>query len=203
MEHALRDFARTKFAQALGPITSPIVKNAEKSVYNWAVQQTRCAGDEPSWENPIFRGRYKHKLHSLAMELRRPNHAVAVTTAVEGGQVRVTLDLVNQLAYRLRTKELEAKNLAKYTADVLWPDGPMAQAIFKLKERDLKREQAKAQMDEDYVGQFKCGKCKSVKTTYYQLQTRSADEPMVRFLVLLFTLCTATNSFYRQLTSPA
>ena len=176
MEHALRDFARTKFAQALGPTTSPIVKNAEKSVYNWAVQQTRCAGDEPSWENPIFRGRYKHKLHWLAMELRRPNHMVGVTTAVEGGQVRVTLDLVNQLVYRLRTKELDVKNLAKYTADVLWPDGPMAQAIYKLKERDLMREQVKAN-EESYEGMFTCGKCKSKKTTFYLLQTRSADEP--------------------------
>ena len=176
MEHALRDFARTTFAQALGPTTSPIVKNAEKSVYNWAVQQTRCAGDEPSWENPIFRGRYKHKLHWLAMELRRPNHMVGVTTAVEGGQVRVTLDLVNQLAYRLRNKELDVKNLAKYTADVLWPDGPMAQAIYKLKERDLMREQVKAN-EESYEGMFTCGKCKSKKTTFYLLQTRSADEP--------------------------
>ena len=176
MEHALRDFARTKFAQALGPTTSPIVKNAEKSVYNWAVQQTRCAGDEPSWENPLFRGRYKHKLHWLAMELRRPNHMVGVTTAVEGGQVRVTLDLVNQLAYRLRNKELDVKNLAKYTADVLWPDGPMAQAIYKLKERDLMREQVKAN-EESYEGMFTCGKCKSKKTTFYLLQTRSADEP--------------------------
>ena len=176
MEHALRDFARTTFAQALGPTTSPIVKNAEKSVYNWAVQQTRCAGDEPSWENPLFRGRYKHKLHWLAMELRRPNHMVGVTTAVEGGQVRVTLDLVNQLAYRLRNKELDVKNLAKYTADVLWPDGPMAQAIYKLKERDLMREQVKAN-EESYEGMFTCGKCKSKKTTFYLLQTRSADEP--------------------------
>lgn len=29
---------------------------------------------------------------------------------------------------------------------------------------------------------FKCGKCKETKTTYYQLQTRSADEPMTTFV---------------------
>jgi transcription elongation factor S-II len=38
---------------------------------------------------------------------------------------------------------------------------------------------------EDYVGQFKCGKCKSVKTTYYQMQTRSADEPMTTFVTCM------------------
>jgi len=26
-----------------------------------------------------------------------------------------------------------------------------------------------------------CGKCKSMKTTYYSMQTRSADEPMTNF----------------------
>lgn len=29
---------------------------------------------------------------------------------------------------------------------------------------------------------FKCGKCKGNKTSYYQLQTRSADEPMTTFV---------------------
>jgi len=118
-------------------------------------------------------------------ELRRPNHVVSLATTLEGDQVRVKLNLMNQLAYRLRNKELDVKNLAKYPADVLWPDGPMAQAIYKSKEKDLKREQAKAQMDEDYVGQFKCGKCKSVKTTYYQMQTRSADEPMTTYVTCM------------------
>lgn len=28
------------------------------------------------------------------------------------------------------------------------------------------------------AGQFPCGKCKSANTTYFQMQTRSSDEPM-------------------------
>ena len=31
-------------------------------------------------------------------------------------------------------------------------------------------------------GLHKCGKCKSMKTSYYQLQTRSSDEPMTNFV---------------------
>ena len=31
-------------------------------------------------------------------------------------------------------------------------------------------------------GIFVCNKCKSKKTTYYQMQTRSADEPMTTFV---------------------
>jgi transcription elongation factor S-II len=32
---------------------------------------------------------------------------------------------------------------------------------------------------------FKCGKCKQRKTKYYQMQTRSADEPMTTFVTCI------------------
>ncbi len=32
---------------------------------------------------------------------------------------------------------------------------------------------------------FKCGKCKQRKCSYYQMQTRSADEPMTTFVTCL------------------
>jgi transcription elongation factor S-II len=201
MNHPLREYTRQVFANLIAP--GAISRNAEISTLNWAVQATRRINEDASWENPKFRKMYKTKVHWLMTELRRPNHVVSLVTEVDGDHVRVQINLVNQLAHRLKTKELDVKNLAKYPADVLWPDGPMAKTAFKIKERDNIREQTKAQMDEDYVGQFKCGKCKSVKTHYYQMQTRSADEPMVRFLVLLYALFVATNSFYRQLTSRA
>jgi DNA-directed RNA polymerase subunit M/transcription elongation factor TFIIS len=131
---------------------------------------------------------YKSKVHCLATELRRPNHAVALTTDVEGGEVRVKLDLVNQLVYRLRTKELSVKNLAKYPAEVLWPEGPYAAAMIASRKKELEREKAKT-LDDDYVGMFKCGKCKSNKTTFYLLQTRSADEPMTAYITCLGCGC--------------
>lgn len=34
-------------------------------------------------------------------------------------------------------------------------------------------------------GLFKCPKCKKKKTTYYSVQTRSADEPMTNFITCL------------------
>ena len=35
------------------------------------------------------------------------------------------------------------------------------------------------------TSEFTCGRCKRNKTTYYQLQTRSADEPMTTFVTCL------------------
>jgi transcription elongation factor S-II len=85
---------------------------------------------------------------------------------------------------RLQLKELESKSLARYSADVLWPDGPAAQTAYELKRRDLVMEAAKAR-EEDYSGMFTCMRCKTKRTTFYLLQTRSADEPMTAFITCL------------------
>lgn len=42
-------------------------------------------------------------------------------------------------------------------------------------------------------GMFKCRYCGSRKTTYYSLQTRSADEPMTNFIT-----CTSCNKRWRN-----
>ena len=42
-------------------------------------------------------------------------------------------------------------------------------------------EAVRGQQQQATTDQFQCGKCKQRKVTYYQLQTRSADEPMTNF----------------------
>jgi DNA-directed RNA polymerase subunit M/transcription elongation factor TFIIS len=181
MEHALREYARTGFARALG--AGVAARNCERSVYNWAVQQTREMQDDPSWENRLFRWRYKQKAFGLLRELER-GPEVVTDLKVDGDVVTVGLNVVPQLVKRLQRKELDSKNLARYSPDVLWPEGPWAKMAFEHKKRDLMMEAARAK-HEDYEGQFKCGKCKSTKTTYYQMQTRSADEPMTTFVTCM------------------
>lgn len=61
------------------------------------------------------------------------------------------------------------------------PDGLYSKTKFERKKLELQREEA-AKQDENYEGLFKCGKCKSKKTDFYQLQTRSADEPMTTYV---------------------
>jgi hypothetical protein len=186
MEHALRDFARTRLATHLG--SGVTVRNAEKSIYNWSVQHTRNQCDVASWENRSFRWRYKHKVLHLLEDMKRAT-MVAAGLRVDGDRVILDLKLIPQLVHRIQTKQLDVKSIARYTPDVLWPDGPFAQMRLKLRERDLAMERSKAQ-DENYEGLFKCGKCKSTKTSYYQMQTRSADEPMVRSLfVIVLVIC--------------
>ena len=180
MDHAYRACAREKFAQSTGSVTSPTVKNAERSIYNWAVQETRRYGQDPSWDNPELRCRYKQKLHALSQELQR-DPKVFVNLQVEGDHVNLNFKILPQLVGRIQNKDLEARNLAFYTPDLIWPEGPYATTRLALRTRDMDRENSKAQ-DENYEGLFKCGKCKSTKTSYYQMQTRSADEPMTTYV---------------------
>jgi DNA-directed RNA polymerase subunit M/transcription elongation factor TFIIS len=201
MEHALREWARTGFTRALG--AGAAARNCERSVYNWAVQETRGVQDDPSWENRLFRARYKQKAFGLLRELER-GPEVATDLQVVGDRVSLDVRVVPQLVKRLQRKELDAKNLARYAPDVLWPEGPWAKKAFDIKRKDLEMEASRAK-EENYTGLFKCGKCKGVRTTYYQMQTRSADEPMVSSL-LLFWCClrfVLMHPLYRPLSSPA
>lgn len=58
------------------------------------------------------------------------------------------------------------------------------QADQQLMETNL-REAKAAQDNEAETEQFKCGRCKQRRTKYYQLQTRSADEPMTTFVTCI------------------
>ena len=54
-----------------------------------------------------------------------------------------------------------------------------------IEEKRIKDENKFTPKIEASTDDFICGKCKSKKCTYYQLQTRSADEPMTTFVTCL------------------
>lgn len=64
----------------------------------------------------------------------------------------------------------------------------------KQKERAKQRQESMEEIQTDWAlkhgdikisGMFTCGKCKRMETTYFQMQTRSADEPMTTFVTCL------------------
>lgn len=162
MATALREYVLTKLTE----MNEKYAKNIEVSIFNWTV---RRYPKNASWENKGFREAYKHRF----LELKR-----ALTS---GG-----------LLERITTKKIKAKDLVRMEADTLMPDGPYAQALMIAKQRELDIETQKAKNDEEYEGIFKCRKCGSKKTTYYQLQTRSADEPMTTYVT-----CTSCDNRWK------
>jgi len=180
---ALRDYARSHLAMHVPE--RPYAKNIEKAVWLWALEETRLRGEKPAFENRSLRWRYKHKIIHLMSELTRDATKVACTLVVKDGRVKLKYDIQPQLVYRLLKRDVKSQDLPSMQAVQLWPDGPHAEMVRKLEKRDLEREKWRIKEKQEQVGIFKCGKCKSIKTTYYQLQTRSADEPMTTYVTCL------------------
>jgi transcription elongation factor S-II len=138
--------------------------NMEKSIYNWAIRRSKKLSDPPSWESETFKMRYKSRYASIMYNLKNCE--------------KFREDIINET--------IKSTFVGHMTATGMQPDGIHALAIKKREEEATKKLKFKmAEMEEDYVGLFTCGKCKSKKTTYYQMQTRSADEPMTTFVTCI------------------
>lgn len=160
--NSIRNHVLAKFAATLNlPVDHQIPFNMEKSVYNWAIRRSKQMSDPPGWEKTnTFKDRYKLRYASILFNLKNSE------TFREG----------------VLSEEIKSSTIAMMTASGMQPEGVHARATHKLKEDDLKKLKIGK---EEFEGVFKCAKCKSKKTTYYQMQTRSADEPMTTFVTCL------------------
>ena len=175
----LREYVRSKFAGIVPD--RPYARNIEKSLWDWAIKQTRKTGKPACWENRWFRSCYKVRALHLLEELKREPSWITCSLKVGSeGLVKLEMAFQPQLQHRIFKKEIKSIDIVNASPAILWPDGPYSKAMFVLTQLDMRKEEAR-KTDEGYEGLLKCGKCKSLKTTYYQLQTRSADEPMTTY----------------------
>ena len=86
-----------------------------------------------------------------------------------------------ELIKKIKKKEIKMKDLSFMTHQELHPEKWKTLINAKIKrDKNMTSVNLSAATDE-----FKCYKCKKSKCTYYQLQTRSADEPMTTFVSCL------------------
>jgi len=157
-----REYALKKYADVMGlDIDNNIVKNMELCTWNWTIRRTSDLGDVPAVNNRYHVARYKQKFLSMMYNLKNSSN---LKDKILKGQLKTSV----------------AINLSPQG---LWPDGPHAQMTEKIADIEMKKLHAANYMhDKDYKGLFKCGRCRGYKTTFYQMQTRSADEPMTVFV---------------------
>ena len=105
MEHPYRDWIRTKFGEYVG--TGPLARNCERNILNWTVKKVPLS--EATWESKLFCLTYKRKAIWLLTEFKRRS-MVKVKLSVEGGEVKVKLVLVSQLADRLKKRNSSQQN---------------------------------------------------------------------------------------------
>ena len=160
------DVFRKKMIEKINNIVKneKLSKKLERSVFNFAIKESRNKKVIRKWENQNFCMIYVDRFKSLYFNI---NSKCYVKN--------------KHFLKKLKIKKYSKEELAELThrdmKPTLWKD--LIKKKLKRDEHSLKGDVA-ASTDE-----FKCFKCFKRKCTYYQLQTRSADEPMTTFVTCL------------------
>ena len=134
-------------------------ENLEKGIYNNSLETANRLNVIKKWDNPYFVQIYIDKLRSIYMNLQNDS----------------------SLIEKINNKEFKSHELAFMTHQEMQPE--KWESLIQMKKiRDKNKYEPVLEASTD---DFKCWKCKSKKCTYYQLQTRSADEPMTTFVTCL------------------
>jgi len=132
--------------------------NLEKGIYNWALKEASNRKVIKKWDNQFFIQIYLDHLRSIFVNLRNDK----LTQMVINGEIKA-----HELAFMTHHEMRPEK----------WEDLIKAKSI-----RDKSKFEQNIEASTDT---FTCRKCRSKKCTYYQMQTRSADEPMTVFVTCL------------------
>jgi len=132
--------------------------NLEKGIYNYALKEANFRKVVKKWDNPYYIQIYLDRLRSIYINLSNS----ALLNSVKDGTIKV-------------------KTLAFMTHQEMQPEKWESLIQAKIKKDKSKYDTQQEAMTDT----FKCRKCHSNKCSYYQMQTRSADEPMTTFVTCL------------------
>lgn len=162
-----RDYLRRKVFRLINDSDDAVTRNAaalEHYTYNAFIRWARTKRVPLNWECQRTRSLYTQRIMSVAFNIMHPENSAVREKLVDGS-------LSYSRLVNARPEELYPE---------LWTD-----AIESVAMQRLKKEAATIDASTAPDGAFTCGRCKSKKTTYYQLQTRSADEPLTNFISCL------------------
>lgn len=138
--------------------------NLEKGIFNKAIQEAKKLKIVRKWDNINFVYLYVNIYRNLFANLDPKSH-------VNNASLRDKLD----------TDEISAYHLVFMNEREMFPEKWKILVEKKIKrDNNMYEENLASATDE-----FKCYKCSKRQCTYYQLQTRSADEPMTTFITCL------------------
>jgi|TARA_R110002072_G_scaffold79739_1_gene183697 transcription elongation factor S-II len=154
------DKFRSNVREALAKIVSnkKICSNLEKGIYNSSIREAKERNVVKKWDNVYFAHLYLDRLRTVTTNLKNP-----------------------KLKARVISKDIKAHELAFMSHQEMMPER-WQKMVDEKKIRDQNRYAPKLEASTD---NFTCRKCKSKQCSYYQLQTRSADEPMTTFVTCL------------------
>jgi transcription elongation factor S-II len=134
--------------------------NLEKGIHNWALKEAGNRKVVKKWDNPFFVQIYLDHLRSIYLNLKNEK-----------------LTLIDQVV----SGEIKSHTIAFMSHHEMHPE--KWNEMIRLKSI---RDKSKFEVNlEACTDTFTCRKCKSKKCSYYQMQTRSADESMTVYVSCL------------------
>lgn len=146
------------------PLDKKIIKMVEKGIYNYAIDRCNAKSSIPLWDNMEFVDIYISKAKNLYSNLN------------ENCYVKNT-NLITQV----KTGKIKPEELAFIESYKLYPEKWMDIIEEKAKIEKILKES----LQESATDLFQCHRCHKRKTIYCEVQTRSSDEPMTKFITCL------------------
>jgi len=147
-------------------------KDLEIGIFNASLAEAEHRKIRRNWENPFFVNLYNIISRRTITNLK-PDSYIKNARLLE----------------RLRDGEFKPHDIAFMNYGELFPENWQA-----LMEQRMKRETKLLEGNtEGATDQFRCNRCNKRKCTYYEMQTRSADEPMT-----IFVRCVNCGKQWRQ-----
>ena len=138
--------------------------NLEKGIFNYSIREAKKKKIVRKWTNKNFIQIYTNRFRSVYSNIH-PKSKICNKILLK----------------KLKNRKLSPKKLAFMSHQEMSP-----RKWKKLIEAKIKRDKNLTEVDMSAAtDEFKCYKCQKRLCTYYQLQTRSADEPMTTFITCL------------------
>lgn len=147
-------------------------RKIEKGIYNYVISISKERNIQRSWENTMFSNLYKSKILSVYSNLDTDSYINN-----------------HELLKNIKVGEIKPEKVGYLSVYDTFPDNWKELLNIKSKRDKIKYELKPEAM----TNLFKCRKCGSRETSYYEVQTRSADEPMTQFIT-----CLSCNNRWRQ-----
>ena len=143
-------------------------RNIEKQLYNASIRVAKKRFIKRRWDNPLFKLLYVSKIRSFYSNI-------------------TTNSYVNNINFKkkIMNNDIKIEQISELSVYDIFPEN-----WAELLDKKIKRDKLKYEMKQEAMTDaFKCKKCGSRDCSYYEVQTRSADEPMTQFINCLNCGC--------------
>ena len=141
-----------------------ICRRIELSIYNFTIEKCNTLFVFSHWDNKEFTHFYINKAKSIISNL-----------CSDYGVKNVDINKI------MKNKKFNIDRVAYMSYNELYPKNWQLILDEKIKNEQLIKDSSVLNVTD----MFTCGKCKKNKCSYFELQTRSADEPMTTFVTCL------------------